>query len=100
MPFIVTHIFRKPNPSILWHSQYFTNKTSPDYRQTQLDYNLYENRSHTELDPLSLEVVVSWETEEKFNEYSNLPEVKFQQELFDLYNNSNNITKETTTRNV
>jgi len=95
MPFIVTHIFKKPNPSTPWHSQYFENKVSPDYREAQISYNMYDNRrSYTELDPLTLEIVTHWESEEKFNEYINLPPVKFQQELFDLYNKANNITKE------
>jgi hypothetical protein len=100
MPFIVTLIFRKPLPSLAWHSQYFAEKVSPNYKEAQLRHDMYNRRTYQELDPLTLEIRQIWNNEEEYNNYLADPDIRFQQDLFDMYNNTNSITKETTTSSI
>lgn len=100
MPFKVTYTFRRPDEEVLWHSQHFRDKVSPQYSFIQKQFDLYNTRTYTLLDPLTAEIVTVWDSEEQFNEYINTPAVIFQQEMFDMYNQVKGITKEVTKTNI
>lgn len=104
MAFLVTLTYRKPDPSILWHSQYFRDMGNAEnfvsYTHVQQEYGLYDRRTFNELDPLTLEISHIWESEEQWNEYLNHSAVRAMQELFEMYNFSKGITREISTRTI
>ena len=93
MPFKVIMTFRKPDESIVWHYQHFVgSKLTRNYRLANEQYSV--DRTVIELDPLTVEIIQKWNSEEQYDEYRQLPAVIHMQSLFDTYNVDNGISKE------
>jgi hypothetical protein len=71
MAFKVTTIYHRPSLETMWHIEYLFGSNSPQYVQSQVDYDMNSRRVVSGANTLTLTITNTWDSEEQFTNYTN-----------------------------
>jgi hypothetical protein len=93
MSCVVISTYRRPNTSVSWHTNVFS-KINPAFVAEANKVKLAERRKITQLDELTLEIEVTWDSKEAYEEFMTIEAVKNHFNLLDFYNQNAGITQD------
>lgn len=89
----VISIYRRPDKNVSWHTKVFGN-VNPAFKEEAEKVNLPQRRKITEVDDLTLEIEVVWDSRVDYENFMNIEVVKNHFNMLNYYNQNAKITQD------
>lgn len=95
MPCKVISTYRRADKNSAWHTNVFgSGNSSPAFKQESVRVKLPERRKITQIDDLTLEIEVTWDSRADYENFMTIPSVTNHFNLIEMYNQNAGITQD------